>query len=59
VDINATHHRAVRSGVVTGVATALHLGRSSTSYEVEVSDADGRRVCTSRLTCFLVATPPS
>src|SRR5690606_38403847 len=28
VDINATHHRAARSGTVTGVATPIHLGRS-------------------------------
>ena len=28
VDINATHHRAARSGTVTGVATAVHLGRT-------------------------------
>src|SRR5919107_114933 len=25
VDINATHHRAATSGLVTGVATAIHL----------------------------------
>ena len=28
VDINATHHRAATGGLVTGVATPLHLGRS-------------------------------
>jgi uncharacterized protein (TIGR00369 family) len=54
VDINATHHRAARSGTVTGVATPVHLGRSMASYEVVVSDEDGRRVCTSRITCTLV-----
>ena len=54
VDINATHHRAVRSGTVTGVASAVHLGRTSACYEVVVSDDRGRRVCTSRITCALV-----
>jgi 1,4-dihydroxy-2-naphthoyl-CoA hydrolase len=53
VDINATHHRAVRSGVVTGVATPIHRGRSSATYEIVVSDEQGRRVCTARLTCML------
>lgn len=53
VDLNATHHRPVRSGTVTGVATALHLGVSSASYEVVVTDEAGRRVCTARLTCAL------
>ncbi len=58
VDINATHHRAVRSGTVTGVATPVHLGRSSATFEVVITDEDGRRVCTSRLTCMLVAAAP-
>jgi uncharacterized protein (TIGR00369 family) len=54
VDINATHHRSARGGVVTGTATALHLGRSSASYEVIVTDEDGRRLCTARITCALM-----
>jgi uncharacterized protein (TIGR00369 family) len=54
VDINATHHRSVTSGHVTGVATPIHLGRSSTCFEVVISDERGRRVCTSRLTCALL-----
>lgn len=58
VDINATHHRSATSGTVTAVATAVHLGRSSTSYEVVITDERGKRVCTSRLTCALVEMPP-
>lgn len=57
VDINATHHRSATSGTVTGVATAVHLGRSSTSYEVVLTDERGKRVCTSRITCALVEMP--
>ena len=34
LDINATHHRAARSGVVTGVATPISLGTTIASYEV-------------------------
>ena len=54
VDINATHHRSATGGTVTGVATALHLGRSMTTYDVVVSDDQGRRLCTSRITCTLL-----
>jgi len=54
VDINATHHRAVTSGTVTGVATPAHLGRTSATYEVVISDERGKRVCTSRITCALI-----
>jgi len=54
VDINATHHRAARTGVVTAVATPIHLGRSTAAFEIVVSDDRGKRVCTSRITCALV-----
>ncbi|MFC7492491.1 MULTISPECIES: hotdog fold thioesterase [unclassified Knoellia] len=57
-DINATHHRAARSGVVTGVATPLTVGNTLSSWEIVVSDEDGRRVCTSRLTCLIRQAPP-
>jgi uncharacterized protein (TIGR00369 family) len=59
VDLNATHHRGMRSGTVTGVATPVHRGRSSATYEVVVTDEQGKRVCTARLTCMLrPAGPP-
>ncbi len=58
MDINATHHRAARSGLVTGTATPIHLGSSVASYEVVVTDEEDRRICTSRITCLLRATAP-
>ena len=54
VDINATHHRSATSGTVTGTATAIHLGRSSACYEVVITDEQGRRLCTCRITCALM-----
>jgi uncharacterized protein (TIGR00369 family) len=53
VDINATHHKGARSGVVTGVATPVHRGRTMATYEVVITDDDGERVCTARITCLL------
>jgi 1,4-dihydroxy-2-naphthoyl-CoA hydrolase len=53
VDINATHHKAVRSGVVTGVATPVHRGRTAVTHEIVITDEAGDRVCTARLTCLL------
>jgi uncharacterized protein (TIGR00369 family) len=58
VDINATHHRAVREGVVTGVATPIYLGRTTTSYEIVITDERDKRVCTARITCQLIQAPP-
>jgi uncharacterized protein (TIGR00369 family) len=54
VDINATHHRAAAKGIVTGVATPLYLGRSQASWEIVITNEDGKRVCTCRITCALV-----
>ena len=50
VDINATHTRSATSGVVTGVCTPVHLGRSVTVHEIVVSDDQGRRCSTIRIT---------
>ncbi|RNI17287.1 hotdog fold thioesterase [Flexivirga caeni] len=58
LDINATHHRGARSGLVTGTATPLSLGRTLASYEVVITDEDGNRICTSRITCLLRDSAP-
>ncbi|MFF2010495.1 PaaI family thioesterase [Streptomyces sp. NPDC058195] len=57
VDLNCTHHRGVRSGLVTGVATPVHRGRSTATYEIALTDEAGKRVCTARLTCMLRDAP--
>ena len=57
VDINATHHRSATSGIVTGTATAIHLGRTSAAYEIVITDEAGKRVCTSRITLALIPNP--
>jgi len=57
VDLNCTHHRGLRSGTVTGTATPVHLGRTTATYEIAVTDERGRRVCSARLTCLLRDAP--
>lgn len=54
VDLSATHHKAVRSGWVTGTATALALGGNVASYQIELVDDVGNRIATARLTCQLM-----
>ena len=58
IDLNATHHRAAREGVVTGVARPVSVGRTLVSFEVVITDESGARICTSRLTCLLRDAPP-
>ncbi|GFJ90376.1 hypothetical protein Prum_040180 [Phytohabitans rumicis] len=53
VDLNATHHKGVRHGTVTGVATPAHRGGTVATYDVVITDEKGDRVCTARLTCLL------
>ena len=54
VDINATHHKSATSGIVTAVATAISLGRSLCSYNVEIKNEKGERTCTARITCLIL-----
>ena len=53
VDINATHTRSAMSGIVTGVCTPVHLGRTLTVHEIVVTDETGRRCSTIRITNLL------
>src|SRR5690606_41336572 len=54
LEINANHVRAVREGIVTGTARALHLGRTTQVWEIRIEDARGRLACVSRLTLAVV-----
>ncbi|WP_372697767.1 hotdog fold thioesterase [Arthrobacter sp. JSM 101049] len=54
LDINATHHRPGISGLVTGVCTPIHLGRSTTAHEITIANEAGQRVCTARITNMLL-----
>ncbi|MGH3275835.1 MAG: hotdog fold thioesterase [Streptosporangiaceae bacterium] len=53
IEISATHHRSVSEGMVTAVATLAHGGATMTTYEIIISDDQGRRVCTARLSCLI------
>lgn len=53
IEINATHSRPALSGVVTATCTALHLGRTLATHETVITDAQGRRLSTVRMTNFI------
>lgn len=57
LDINATHHRSAESGIVTGIATAISLGRRVTSHEIVIRDDRDRLLCTARITNLIVDKP--
>jgi uncharacterized protein (TIGR00369 family) len=58
LELSCTHHRAVRTGKVTGVATPLHVGRGTITAEIVLTDDEGHRTCTARLTCVVRDRPP-
>ena len=54
LDINANHIRGVRSGIVTGTAKMLHIGRSTQVWEIRIESEEGALVCISRITMAVV-----
>lgn len=54
LDINANHLRGVTSGIVTGTARPLHIGRTTQVWEIRIEDEQGKLACISRLTMAVV-----
>ena len=57
MEVNCNHLRGVRSGHVTGKATALLIARTSMVWQLEAFDDKGRQVTAGRLTASVVALP--
>ncbi len=55
IEISASHHKSATSGVVTGVATAVTLGKTLCTYNVEITNDKGEKTCTARITCLILA----
>lgn len=53
IDINGTHHKSGRSGIVTGRAKAISLGQTLATYEVKITDDQDVLLCTGRITCII------
>jgi len=54
LEVNANHLRGLRSGRVTGVARAVHIGRTTHVWDVRLQGDDGKPSCISRLTVAVV-----
>jgi 1,4-dihydroxy-2-naphthoyl-CoA hydrolase len=57
LEVNANHVRAVKSGIVTGTAKALHLGATTQIWSIEIKNARDKLVCISRLTLAVINKP--
>lgn len=58
VDINATHTSSAVDGTVTGVCHPIRIGSTIAVHEIVVSDADGRRLSTVRITNYFKRYEP-
>lgn len=50
LEINANHVKSVRSGLVTGKASPIHIGKSTQIWEIRITSESGDLVCISRIT---------
>ena len=53
-DVSATHLRPVSSGLVTGTARPVHLGKRSHVWQMELFDDAGRLSCISKLILAII-----
>lgn len=52
--IEATHIRSAIKGLVTGKARAVHIGKSSQIWRIEIFNDDGKIICDSKLIIAVV-----
>lgn len=50
IEISASHSKSATTGVVTGVATAISLGKTLAVHEIVISNEKGERCSTVRIT---------
>jgi 1,4-dihydroxy-2-naphthoyl-CoA hydrolase len=58
LELACTHHRSATEGSVTGVARPIHVGRTTSTTEIVITDERGRRTCTAKLTCVHLDRAP-
>jgi len=54
IDINASHLRSVSDGWVYGKAEPVRIGRKIQVWEINITDEDQNKICTSRLTLAVI-----
>ncbi|WP_448636167.1 hotdog fold thioesterase [Pedobacter panaciterrae] len=57
LEINANHLRPVKSGLVTGICKALHIGAKTHVWEIKIYSDKGKMNCVSRLTVAIINKP--
>ncbi len=55
LEVNANHIRPISSGMVTGTATAIHIGGKTHIWEIKIVSEKGKLICISRLTMAILS----
>ena len=54
LEINANHIRSARSGIVTGISKAIHLGKTTQVWQTDIFDENNQQICVSRMTAAVI-----
>jgi 1,4-dihydroxy-2-naphthoyl-CoA hydrolase len=52
LEINANHITSVSNGSVYAKATALHIGKSTSVWNIDITDENNKRICFCRFTAM-------
>lgn len=57
IELNASHLRPMRHGVLTATATPIRRGRAIQVWDVVLTDDQGRDICRARCTLAVIRSP--
>lgn len=57
LEVNANHIRPVTKGIVRGTCRALHIGKTTHVWDIQIHNERQQLVCVSRLTTAIVKKP--
>ena len=58
IELNCSHLRPLREGILEAVATPIRLGRAIHVWEIQLTDEAGRDICRARCTLAVVERVP-
>ncbi len=55
LEINANHIRSVKEGIITAKASAVHLGRTTQIWQINIFNQEQKITCISRMTASVLS----
>ena len=56
-ELNCSHLRSMSDGVLTAIATPIRIGRTIQVWGIELTDEQGRTICTARCSLAVIERP--